>query len=326
MPSSGSDERRPTVPRIEWWTAIRGSSLPPLARLLALTMATYMDPDGTRCWPGQDALAAACGWSDGRSVRQHLKVLEREGFVDVERFAGPRRDGRAQATHRYRPTLPKPDQPERAFQENDETNRNERSGRTATNRSAGATKRNAGADQPEPEGPQPPQDLPKDLPTRAADAPETNGHAQVERGGEGSDAQLRDLAERLGLDLGAVTERLRDAWAKLEAAGWTVDELAVDPRLARTLPEKTERPAALLAYRLEEVVGSFPPAVARERRRAAELDAAEARGYERAHLSADEDEALTDARGLYPNDEEAQAAQVAGWHRSRNDVLVEASP
>ena len=100
--------KRTRVNRNDWWKAIRTSNLTPQARLLALAMSTFMNTDGTRCYPGQAALANACGWSGSRTVRRALTELERTGYIEIERFAGSRQEGRTQRTHRYWPTIPEP--------------------------------------------------------------------------------------------------------------------------------------------------------------------------------------------------------------------------
>lgn len=196
-----------TVSRIEWWQAVRASSLPPRARLLAFVMSTYMDPDGTRCWPGQDALAAGCGWSDARSVRKAMQVLVAEGFVQVEPFSGPRPDGRTQATHVYRPTQPPNDQAAQQVQEDIGTKRPDRAGRSTTKRPTHATKRPVSADQAAPEGRQPPHDLTKDPTTTGA--------------GDGLlDELLEDLPSLIAQQVQR-TRRLRAACAKAAEAGHT---------------------------------------------------------------------------------------------------------
>lgn len=173
----------PTEPvsRIEWWQAIKASALPPSARLLALVMSTYMDPDGSRCFPGQDALADACGWSDARVVRKWLTPLEAAGFVAVEQYGGKRQEGRTQATHRYVPTLPGLLFPDRTIREEETTSRITRSGRSTTSRNVRATSRNVRADQPDHVIRQPPHDLSKD--------PTTSSHAREHAPARTADAQ-----------------------------------------------------------------------------------------------------------------------------------------
>lgn len=149
--------------RDAWWKAIRTSELSPSARLLALALSTWMRADGTRCYPGQDAIAAACGWSSDRAVRRALTELADAGYVTVRKFGGVRPDGRSQATHRYVPTIPdgpRPtgtteppehdDQPDVSVRENDGPTGRERPPETATNRNhTSTTNRTPAPDQPD---------------------------------------------------------------------------------------------------------------------------------------------------------------------------------
>lgn len=100
------DVPRKRIERHAWWKALKGSTLSPQARHVALTLSTYMLADGSRCYPGQDAIAVACGWANERTVRRALTELEEAGYIEVERRAGVRQEGRSGTTHRYWPTIP----------------------------------------------------------------------------------------------------------------------------------------------------------------------------------------------------------------------------
>lgn len=111
---------------MEWCDAIVGEPtpgrLPPRARHLALTLATFMNPDGSRCWPGQERLAAALGVTHPSTVQRATEALEEAGFLEVVRYAGgrsPGAGGRGQRSHLYVPVLP-PDQSRNGAEQMDE--------------------------------------------------------------------------------------------------------------------------------------------------------------------------------------------------------------
>ncbi|MEY9995824.1 hypothetical protein ABIE67_007856 [Streptomyces sp. V4I8] len=70
--------------RFEFERAVRASSLPPLARLLALTIATWANPDTgvipAKFQPSLSTLMAATGMSKG-SLLTHRKTLDEEKWV-----------------------------------------------------------------------------------------------------------------------------------------------------------------------------------------------------------------------------------------------------
>lgn len=74
--------------RFEYERAIRGSELPPLSRLLTLTLATWADvktgiiPD--HLTPSLSTLESATGM-DRSTVRRHLNKLEKDGWVGRKR-------------------------------------------------------------------------------------------------------------------------------------------------------------------------------------------------------------------------------------------------
>lgn len=90
--------------RIEWWKAIRASNLPARERLVALTLSTFMDPDGSRCWPAQSTVADAAGIGR-RTAQRAITELHSAGYLELGRHAGPG-EGRGQRPHLYRPAVP----------------------------------------------------------------------------------------------------------------------------------------------------------------------------------------------------------------------------
>lgn len=63
-----------------WRQCIRESDLEPLSRLVAHTLATYMDKNG-RAFPAQQTIAKACGLKE-RAVRMHLVKLREAGYLE----------------------------------------------------------------------------------------------------------------------------------------------------------------------------------------------------------------------------------------------------
>lgn len=104
--------------RFEYERAIRASDLPSLARLTALTLATWADaktgviPD--RMMPSLTTLEAATGMSRG-AVRKHLDRLEEDGWVERKRPSVAAARSKKART-RYRLLIPRgtvvPDSPE----------------------------------------------------------------------------------------------------------------------------------------------------------------------------------------------------------------------
>lgn len=100
-PDPDDDETsRIGVDRFMWERHIKQAAIPPLTKLVALTMATYAGKKGDRIHPGDQNLAADCGITD-RAIRTHRKALEELGFIEVTRV---RSQGRAAE---YRLTWPR---------------------------------------------------------------------------------------------------------------------------------------------------------------------------------------------------------------------------
>jgi hypothetical protein len=70
-------------PRVRWEVAVRYSSLHPIARLVALTLATYMDWERMQMRNPTSAtrLARACRIPQS-SARMTLRVLEEHGWIE----------------------------------------------------------------------------------------------------------------------------------------------------------------------------------------------------------------------------------------------------
>lgn len=89
--------------RFEWERVVRRLGLPMRLKLVALTLATYADKDGSRVRPGVNALAAVTGQGES-TVRRLLAALRESGLIEqVSRGGG--RAGHGKATE-YRLTLP----------------------------------------------------------------------------------------------------------------------------------------------------------------------------------------------------------------------------
>ncbi len=70
---------------------------------MALILATYADPDGSRVRPGNEILAAVTGESE-RNVKRRLAALREMGLLTVARRGGGR-SGRGKTTE-YQLTMP----------------------------------------------------------------------------------------------------------------------------------------------------------------------------------------------------------------------------
>lgn len=95
--------------RFEYERAIRDSELPPLSRLLTLTLATWADVKTgvipARLTPSLSMLESATGM-DRSTVRRHLNKLEKDGWVGRDRPAVA--DARSKkARTQYAITIPK---------------------------------------------------------------------------------------------------------------------------------------------------------------------------------------------------------------------------
>jgi hypothetical protein len=82
-----------------WRNAVRDSDLDPTAKLVAHTLATYMNSEGF-CYPSKRLLARGCRKGEV-TVDRAIKRLERAGFLFVVRSAG-------RTSNRYQATLPNP--------------------------------------------------------------------------------------------------------------------------------------------------------------------------------------------------------------------------
>jgi hypothetical protein len=96
---------KPAPDRFAWERAVRASDLPATPRLAAYALATFMDRDGSSCYPSVATIAGAMGVRDVRTVRRALDVLAAGGWVHRERGGGRRRTG-AYVTNVYLPTIP----------------------------------------------------------------------------------------------------------------------------------------------------------------------------------------------------------------------------
>lgn len=65
-----------------WIRAVRdhGGSLEPRARLAAMVIASYADPDGSNCWPSVATVARGMGVSE-RTAQRALDDLEQAGWL-----------------------------------------------------------------------------------------------------------------------------------------------------------------------------------------------------------------------------------------------------
>lgn len=89
--------------RFEWERVIRRCQVPQPVKLIALMLATYADPDGSRVRPGPVVLAAVTGQSE-RSVKRHLGDLRKLGLLTVTRRGGGR--GGQGRTTEYQLSIP----------------------------------------------------------------------------------------------------------------------------------------------------------------------------------------------------------------------------
>ncbi|WP_047890194.1 hypothetical protein [Rhodococcus sp. ARP2] len=69
------------IERFEWERIIRRVSMPPTVKLMALTLATYADMDGTRVRPGVDRLIRVTGTSLA-TVKRTLSWLREHGLIE----------------------------------------------------------------------------------------------------------------------------------------------------------------------------------------------------------------------------------------------------
>lgn len=93
------------VGRFNWERALRGDEGPTGTRLLVLlTLATYMNADGTNASASQATLARATGQA-ARTVRQHLAAAVEDGWLERTRRGHRRGDG-VNVTSSYDASLP----------------------------------------------------------------------------------------------------------------------------------------------------------------------------------------------------------------------------
>lgn len=84
---------------------MRGAGLRPMLRLFLMTLATYMDADGSRCWPPMQTLADDLGVK--RATVNDLKnEAMASGWLDVISKGGVGRNGGQGKTNRYSPRIP----------------------------------------------------------------------------------------------------------------------------------------------------------------------------------------------------------------------------
>lgn len=77
----------------DWLGVVRRARLGKSAKLVALMIATYANPDGTHVFPGIARLAVQCEL-DYRTVRRALALLRDQGLVEVSQ-RGARRSGKS---------------------------------------------------------------------------------------------------------------------------------------------------------------------------------------------------------------------------------------
>src|SRR5690349_3939275 len=109
-PNPGTPERRSFMPsRFEYERAVRASELPPLSRLLALTVATWADVRTgvipPRLMPSLTDLEKGTGMARA-SVRTHLDRLEADGWLGRKRPSVADARSKKTTTH-YKIRVPK---------------------------------------------------------------------------------------------------------------------------------------------------------------------------------------------------------------------------
>jgi len=103
VPEPTGPELRP-IGRFEWERLLRRIPMAPQAKLVALVLSTYADPDGSRVRPGQGALASVSGFGE-RTVRRLVHQLRDEHRLIEQTMRGGGRGGRGRTTE-YRLTVP----------------------------------------------------------------------------------------------------------------------------------------------------------------------------------------------------------------------------
>jgi hypothetical protein len=74
-------------PLYSWRGSVAKSDLPSTSRLVAFALLIWVNEGTVSAWPSQKTLAAACGLTE-RSVREHLGVLEANGWLICEKREG----------------------------------------------------------------------------------------------------------------------------------------------------------------------------------------------------------------------------------------------
>ena len=295
---------RQRVNRHAWWKALRASDLPPRARLLAFVLSTWMAADGTKCYPGQDAIADACGWTDPTTVRRATTDLEEAGYLEVHRYGGIRAPGRSQKTHRYWPTIPTDQSGRAARLEPDDQSGSPAREVDATSPAAEPgwssrpvvqDSRTSPAFQPDQSGScarqgfqggeLPSLDNPPRARAREADSPPPPTETAGPERGTNKNEPLDHLMRRLGLDIRRPTDELRRNLAACLAGGWTVPLLV--KRLDHDRPETIVSPRGWLTDQLGALSRQESP---QQRRRRVDAEIAA-----RDQAAAAEDAALAEA-------------------------------
>lgn len=91
-------------PLFKWQKALRESDLQPSERLVALTLATYMDARGAEAFPSVATLARNTGLCE-RAVRYAIRTLEAEGWLATTQRRNPRGDASSNRYVAQCPTL-----------------------------------------------------------------------------------------------------------------------------------------------------------------------------------------------------------------------------
>ncbi|HEV2346422.1 MAG TPA: hypothetical protein VGS97_20150 [Actinocrinis sp.] len=95
------------VRRNDWEVVVRRLALPDAAKLLALLLATFANPDGSSIRPGDELVGDLCDWSQ-KYVREQMKVLRDFGLIECVRPAARRRAAVYQLTFPGEGTEPAP--------------------------------------------------------------------------------------------------------------------------------------------------------------------------------------------------------------------------
>jgi hypothetical protein len=299
-----------------------------------------MAADGTKCYPGQDAIADACGWTDRTTVRRATTELEDAGYIEIVRYGGIRVPGRSQKTHRYWPTIPADQCGRRAALEPDDQCGSSAALDTPTSAagephwSPGPVRQNSptsAAEQPDQCGSAaaqgfqgeevPSLDNPPHTRAREDDFPPPPAELTTANEGGKKNQPLDHLIRRLGLDVRRPTDELRRNLDACLAAGWTVPLIV--KRLSHNPPETIHSPPGWLTDQLGALSRQESPQ-RRRQRVDAEIDArAQAAAVEDAALAEAErrlDEAARHLESL-PDDERAELEAKARGQFPHPDLV-----